>query len=69
MQTMSTTSTQHASGVGMILVMDSIPWVRCASGNVFYLSLCFCICVFGQPPASSAVEGSRLFYVEKVFCQ
>ena len=33
-QTMSTMSTQHASGVGMILVMDSIPWVRCASGNV-----------------------------------
>ena len=34
---------------------------------VFYLSLCFCICVFGQPLARSAVEGGRLFYVEKVF--
>ena len=32
---MSTMSTQHASAVGMIWVMDSIPWVRCASGNVF----------------------------------
>ena len=36
---MSTMSTQHASGVGMILVMDSIPWVRCASGNVYCLLL------------------------------
>ena len=26
---------QHASAVGMIWVMDSIPWVRCASGNVY----------------------------------
>ena len=34
-QTMSTMSTQHASAVGMIWVMDSIPWVRCASGNVW----------------------------------
>ena len=34
-QTMSTMSTQHASAVGMIWVMDSIPWVRCASGNVY----------------------------------
>ena len=25
---------QHASDVWMIWVMDSIPWVRCASGNV-----------------------------------
>ena len=25
---------QHASAVWMIWVMDSIPWVRCASGNV-----------------------------------
>ena len=33
---MSTMSTQHASAVGMIWVMDSIPWVRCASGNVCF---------------------------------
>ena len=26
---------QHASAVWMIWVMDSIPWVRCASGNVY----------------------------------
>ena len=31
---MSTMSTQHAFAVLMIWVMDSIPWVRCASGNV-----------------------------------
>ena len=27
-------STQHAPAVRVIRVMDSIPWVRCASGNV-----------------------------------
>ena len=30
-----TISTQHAFAVGMIWVMDSIPWVRCASNNVY----------------------------------
>ena len=35
-KTMSTMVTQHASAVRMIWVMDSIPWVRCASGNVEY---------------------------------
>ena len=34
-QTMSTMSTQHAPAVRVIRVMDSIPWVRCASGNVY----------------------------------
>ena len=30
---------QHASAVWMIWVMDSIPWVRCASGNVSYFRI------------------------------
>ena len=34
-QTMSTMSTQHGPAVRVIRVMDSIPWVRCASGNVY----------------------------------
>ena len=29
----------HSNQFQTILVMDSIPWVRCASGNVFILSL------------------------------
>ena len=37
-QTMSTMSTQHGPAVRVIRVMDSIPWVRCASGNVFLMN-------------------------------
>ena len=36
---MSTMSTQHGPAVRVIRVMDSIPWVRCASGNVFVIGM------------------------------
>ena len=43
---------------------------RCSLYQVFSFLFVFVflyLCIFGQPPASSAVEGGRLFYVEKVF--
>ena len=61
-QTMSTMSTQHASTVGMIGVMDSIPWARCASGNVnclrYTLSLASIRLIAGR-------SNQRLFFFMK----
>ena len=53
-QTMSTMSTQHASAVGMIWVMDSIPWFRCASGNVYRNSRTIVLETFGGEAFSVA---------------
>ena len=44
---------QYASAVWMIWVMDSIPWVRCASGNVLF------VCVFYQINDQWIVTGGR----------